>query len=52
MQKIEYDKLREFDAAPLLELEEQIAEKLRREIDAKARDEKGKAKKKKRVRAR
>jgi len=50
MQKVDYEKLRQFDAAPILELEEQLVERIRREHEAKLRDEKGKGKKKKRGR--
>ncbi len=48
MQKTDYEKLRQLDTAPILELEEQLAEKVRREQETKEREEKkGKAKKKK-----
>ncbi|MGD9496968.1 MAG: hypothetical protein AB7Y46_11770 [Armatimonadota bacterium] len=50
MQKIDYEALRELDTAPLLEFEEQLAERIRREQEAKLRDEKGKGKKRRRGR--
>ncbi len=51
MDKIDYDKLREYDATPLLEFEDQIKQKIQREIDtAKAEEEKAKKKKKKKKR--
>ena len=43
--KIDYNKLRDLDTAPLLEFEQQIAEKQQREIEAKKRgDDKKKGK--------
>ena len=51
MDKIDYNKLREHDATPLLEFEDQIKQKIQREIDAaKAEEEKAKKKKKKKKR--
>ncbi len=51
MTKIDYSKLRQMDAEPLLEFEEQIAEKIQRELEAKKRgDDKNKKKKKKKGR--
>jgi len=48
MMKIDYSKLRQLETEPLLEFEEQIAEKIQRELEAKKRgDEKDKKKKKK-----
>ncbi|MEA3403747.1 MAG: hypothetical protein U9R79_21105 [Armatimonadota bacterium] len=45
MLKVDYDKLREIDAEPLKEFEEQIIEKMRRELEAKKSGEgKGKGK--------
>lgn len=45
MVKIDYDKLRQLDTEPLLEFEEQILDKMRREIEAKKRgDDKKKGK--------
>ncbi|GEM_PF-6896368 len=45
MIKIDYNKLRDLDTAPLLEFEQQIAEKQQREIEAKKRgDDKRKGK--------
>jgi len=45
MVKIDYDKLRQLDTEALLEFEEQIFEKMRREIEAKKRgDDKKKSK--------
>lgn len=44
MIKIDYEKLRQVDTEPLIEFEEQILEKMKREIEAKKRgdDKKGK----------
>jgi len=48
MMKIDYSKLRQLDTEPLLEFEQQIAEKMQRELEAKKRgEEKSKKKKKK-----
>ena len=53
MDKIDYSKLREHDATPLLEFEDQVKQKIQREIDAaKAEEEKAKKKKKKKKRDR
>lgn len=46
MLKVDYDRLRQFDTQPLIEFEEQLAERIRREQEAKLRDEKGNGKKK------
>ncbi len=47
MLKVEYDKLKQLDTEPLLEFEEQILEKMKRELEAKKRgdDKKKKGKK-------
>jgi hypothetical protein len=47
MLKVEYEKLRQLDTEPLLEFEEQIVEKMKRELEAKKRgdDKKKKGKK-------
>lgn len=45
MLKVDYEKLRQLDVTPLLEFEEQLEERMRREQEAKMRDEKGKKKK-------
>lgn len=37
MIKIEYEKLRQLDTEPLIEFEEQILEKMKRELEAKKR---------------
>jgi len=42
MDKIDYSKLREHDAAPLLELEEQLRQRIRREAEAGEQEEKKK----------
>ncbi len=48
MTTIDYDKLRQHDTEPIIELEEQIKERIQREIDtAKAEEAKAKKKKKK-----
>jgi len=45
MIKIEYEKLRQLDTEPLVEFEEQILEKMKRELEAKKRgDDKKKGK--------
>ncbi len=43
MIKVEYEKLRQLDTEPLLEFEQQIVEKMQRELEAKKRgdDKKG-----------
>jgi hypothetical protein len=50
MLKVDYDKLRQYNTEPIIELEEQLTERMRREQEAKLRDEKGKGKKKRRPR--
>ncbi len=50
MLKVDYDKLRQIDAEPLLEFEEQLRERIRREFEAKKRDDEGKSKKKRKRR--
>ncbi len=51
MMKIDYSKLRQLDTEPLLEFEQQIDEKIQRELEAKKRgDDKDKKKKKKKGR--
>ncbi|NLO06813.1 MAG: hypothetical protein GX131_13390 [candidate division WS1 bacterium] len=47
MPTIDYDKLRQLETEPLIEFEEQVRDKMRREIEAKKRDEGGKKGKKK-----
>ncbi|MBD3291709.1 MAG: hypothetical protein GF393_02200 [Armatimonadia bacterium] len=47
MLKVEYEKLRQLDTEPLVEFEQQILEKMKRELEAKKRgDDKKKGKKK------
>ncbi len=46
MLRVDYEKLRQLDVTPLLEFEEQLEERMRREQEAKMRDEKGNKKKK------
>lgn len=50
MLKVDYEKLRQYETEPIIELEEQLTDRIRREHEAKQRDEKGKGKKKKRTR--
>lgn len=42
--KVDYEKLRQLDTEPLLEFEEQLLERLRREREAKKRGDDGKKK--------
>ncbi len=44
MLKVEYEKLRQLDTEPLLEFEQQIIDKMRRELEAKKRGDDGKKK--------
>lgn len=44
MPKVDYEKLRQIDTAPLLEFEESLNDKIRREAEAKKRDRKDEAK--------
>ena len=44
MPKVDYEKLRQIDTAPLLEFEESLNEKIRREAEAKKRDRKDETK--------
>ena len=46
MQKIDYEKLRQADAEPLLEFEKSLNDKITREAEAKKRDENGDDKRK------
>ena len=41
MPTIDYDNLRQLEAEPLIEFEGQVRDKMRREIEAKRRDEGG-----------
>ena len=50
MDKIDYNKLREHDAEPLIEFEDQLKDRIKREAEASEEDEKKKKKKKKRGR--
>ena len=50
MEKIDYSKLKEYDAEPILELEQQLRDRIKREAEASEEDEKKKRKKKKRSR--
>ena len=45
MLKVDYAKLKELDTEPLLEFEEQIVEKMKRELEAKKRGDDKKKKK-------
>ncbi len=52
MPRVDYGKLRQIDTAPLLEFEESLNDKIRREAEAKKRDAKDAASKGKRKRKR
>jgi hypothetical protein len=52
MRRIDYEKLRQLDTVPLLEFEESLNEKMKREVEAKKREARDEAKKSKRKRNR
>ncbi len=46
MLKVDYEKLNQLDTEPLVEFEQQMVEKMNRELEAKKRGDDGKGKKK------